>query len=82
LSGEIVYTRDKIVPHGLPDGCEYDEQDRLVWNEGFDCISQRPNKPGTDADEWVIVDTSKDYKTGWRRRATEKQSMVEEKKKG
>jgi hypothetical protein len=48
------YTRDFITPRVAGD-------DELVY--GFKCIPQQP----TNDDDWVVCDTSKDYKTGWMR---------------
>jgi hypothetical protein len=51
----IVYTRDARVP--------LSDDDREMEN-GWRCIPVPP----TDDEEWIIVDNSKDYKTGWMRR--------------
>ena len=48
------YTRDFRCPR-----VEGDD----AWTYGFKCIPQLP----TNDDDWVIFDTSKDYKTGWQR---------------
>jgi hypothetical protein len=51
---ERVYTRDARIPRSADDpDCE----------NGWRCI---PIPPTADGD-WVIFDTSKDYKTGWQR---------------
>jgi hypothetical protein len=55
MSARIVYTRDARVPHAADDP---------EMECGWRCI---PIPPTID-DIWEIVDTSKDYKTGWRLR--------------
>lgn len=50
----VVYTDDFRVP--------LSDDDREMEN-GWRCVPIPPSD-----DEWVIVDTSKDYKTGWLRR--------------
>jgi hypothetical protein len=52
-----VYTRDVKVPLA---------EDDPEMNSGWRCI---PIPPTSDPDDvWEIVDTSKDYKTGWQLR--------------
>lgn len=51
----IVYTRDECVPLD-PDDPEMEHSWRCV------------PVPPTDDGGWIIVDNSKDYKTGWMRR--------------
>jgi hypothetical protein len=51
----IIYTRDARVP--------FSDDDREM-EHSWRCI---PVPPTAD-DEWIIVDDSKDYKTGWIRR--------------
>jgi hypothetical protein len=53
--GEVVYTRDLKVPI-----VEGDTEFKYGWK----CI---PQQPATASSFWEAVDTSKDYKTGWRR---------------
>jgi hypothetical protein len=48
----VVYTRDARVPLSADDP---------EMENGWRCI---PVPPTAD-DEWVIIDNSKDYKTGW-----------------
>jgi hypothetical protein len=53
MTARIVYTRDALVP--------LDDTDREM-NHTWRCVPVPPT-----ADEvWEIVDSSKDYKTGWR----------------
>jgi hypothetical protein len=54
LIAEVKYTRDARVPLVAGD-------DDLEY--GWQCI---PLPPSLD-DGWEIIDTSKDYRTGWRR---------------
>ena len=52
---KIVYTRDEIV--SLSD-------DDPAMDTGWRCVPTPP----TPGDDWLIVDSSNDYKTGWMRR--------------
>jgi hypothetical protein len=51
----IVYTRDDVVP--------LDDNDPGMI-DGWRCVPQPPTPSG----DWLIVDSSHDYKTGWLRR--------------
>jgi glucan-binding YG repeat protein len=51
----VIYTRDERVPLA--------DDDREMRN-GWQCIPIPP----TDDGGWFIIDSSKDYKTGWCRR--------------
>lgn len=51
----IVYTRDNVVPLD-------DDDPEMI--DSWRCIPQPP----TPGDDWIIVDSSDSYKTGWMRR--------------
>jgi hypothetical protein len=55
MSSSTAYMRDAKVP--------LSDDDREMENS-WRCIPVPP----TDDDDWTIVDASKDYKTGWRRK--------------
>jgi hypothetical protein len=48
------YTRDAMIPR-----VAYDDE----YIYGFQCIPLPPTNDG----DWVIFDSSRDYKTGWQR---------------